>query len=72
MDLFDSNGLKAQVLGYANADYLSNPHKAISQPGMFLITMELLFHGDLLSRQWWPPSNHSEILAIHEASSECI
>ena len=23
------------------------------KPGMFLTTMELLSHGDLLSRQWW-------------------
>ena len=41
--------------------------------GMYLVVMELLFHGDPLSKKMVATSsNHSEIIAIHEASRECI
>ena len=55
MDLFYSKESKQQLLVYADAGYLSNPHKARSQIGYVLIVMELLFHGDLLSKKWWQP-----------------
>ena len=54
MGLFYSNESKQKLLGYADARYLSNPHKAISQSRYVLITMELSSHGNLSSRQWWP------------------
>ena len=53
MGLFYSNKSKEKLLGYADAGYLSDPHKADHKPGMFLTTMELLSHGDLSSGQWW-------------------
>ena len=53
MGLFYSNKSKEKLLGYADAGYLSDPHKSRSQTGYVLTTMELLSHGDLLSRQWW-------------------
>ena len=33
MDLFYSNESKKQLFGYADAGYLSNPHKVIPQTG---------------------------------------
>ena len=54
MCLFYSKESKQQLLEYAYARYLTDSHKAISQQGMCLIIMELLFHGDPLSKQWWP------------------
>ena len=52
MGLFYSKESKQQLFGYADAGYFSDPHKAFSQTGMCLIVMELLFHGDPLSKQW--------------------
>ena len=47
--------------------------KVSHKHGMCLITMVLLSHGDLSNKQWWSHhQNHSEILAIHEASLECV
>ena len=51
MSLFYSNESKQQLLGYVDAGYISNPHKAISQTGYVFIVMELLFHEDPLSKQ---------------------
>ena len=53
MGLFYSNKSKEKLLGYADAGYLSYPHKTRSQTGYVLTTMELLSHGDLSSKQWW-------------------
>ena len=61
------------MIGYADAGYLSDPHKGRSQTG-YLFT----YGGTAIS---WrsvkqslvaTSSNHSEIIAIHEASREYI
>ena len=73
MGLFYSNKYKEKLLGYANAGYLSDPHKARSQT-------EYVFNYNGTAISWrsvkqtmvTTSSNHSEILAIHEASRECI
>ena len=61
------------MIGYADAGYLSDPHKWRSQTG-YLFT----YGGTAIS---WrsvkqslvaTSSNHSENIAIHEASRECI
>jgi hypothetical protein len=66
-------GSNSQLIGYADAGYLSDPHKGRSQTG-YLFT----YGGTAIS---WrsvkqslvaTSSNHSEIIAIHEASRECI
>ena len=73
MGLFYSNKSKEKLLGYADAGYLSDPHKARS-----LIRYVFNYNGIAIS---WrsvkqtmvaTSSNHSEIIAIHEASRECI
>ena len=73
MSLFYSNKSKEKLLGYADAGYLSDPHKARSQT-------EYVFNYNRTTISWRSvkqtmmatSSNHSEIIAIHEASRECI
>ena len=55
--LFYLNKSKPRLIGYADAGYLSDPHKAKSQTG-YVFT-----YGHTI--------NHSKILAIHEVSREC-
>ena len=73
MGLFYPYGSKSQLVGYADAGYLFDPHKGRSQTG-YLFT----YGGTAIS---WrstkqtiaaTSSNHAEILAIHEASRECF
>jgi hypothetical protein len=61
------------LVGYADAGYLSDPHSAKSQNGYVF-----MFNGTAIS---WrstkqtlvaTSSNHSEIIALHEASREAI
>ena len=73
MSLFYANKDSADLVGYADAGYLSDPHKARSQTG-YVFT----YGGTIIS---WrstkqsivaTSSNHAEIIAIHEASRECV
>ncbi|XP_074352627.1 secreted RxLR effector protein 161-like [Apium graveolens] len=73
LGLFFPNNSKSQLVGYANAGYLSDPHVGRSQTG-YLFT----YYGTAIS---WKStkqtmaatsSNHAELLAIHEASRECV
>ena len=66
-------GSNSQLIGHADAGYLSDPHKGRSQTS-YLFT----YGGTAIS---WrsvkqslvaTSSNHSEIIAIDEASRECI
>ena len=74
LGLFYSNtGNNPNLVGYADAGYLSDPHKARSQTGY-------VFNNSNAAISWRSTkqtlvatsSNHSEILALHEASKECI
>ena len=73
MGLFFSKAMEPQLLGYANAGYLSDPHKARSQT-------EYIFTYGNTAISWRSvkqtivatSSNHSEILALHEVSRECV
>ena len=73
MRLFYSKESKQQLLGYANIGYLLDPHKARSQTGYVYSC-----NGDAISWKSVKQTviatslNHSEILALHEASRECI
>ena len=54
--LFYSKAMEPQLLGYADAGYLSDPHKARSQTGDIYLLMEILqYPGDQLNKRWWPP-----------------
>ena len=69
---FYTNKDSADLIGHADAGYLSDPHKTRSQTG-YLFTYE----GTAIS--WWSTkqsiivsSNHVEIIATHEASREYV
>ncbi|KAJ9541904.1 hypothetical protein OSB04_028410 [Centaurea solstitialis] len=71
--LFYANNSGHQLIGYADAGYLSDAHKCRSQTGY-------LFTSDGTAISWRSTkqtiaatsSNHLEIIAIHEASRECV
>ncbi|MCF7184014.1 hypothetical protein L3H42_10985, partial [Corynebacterium sp. MC-13] len=73
MGLFYSNEPNKNLIGYADAGYLSDPHNGRSQTG-YLFT----YGGTAISWRSMKQtiaatsSNHAEILAIHEASRECV
>ena len=73
MGLFYSKESKQQLLGYVDAGYLSDPHKGRSQTGYVFncngITISWRFVKQTMVAT---SSNHSEILAIHETSCECV
>ena len=73
MGLYYSLSSKSRLVGYADAGFLSDPHNGRSQKGYIF-----LYGGTAIS---WrstkqtitaTSSNHAEILAIHEASRECV
>ena len=73
MGLFYSNKSKEKLLGYVDAGYLSDPHKARSQTGyVFNYNGTAISWRSVKQTKVATSSNHSEILAIHEASRECI
>ncbi|XP_059654292.1 secreted RxLR effector protein 161-like [Cornus florida] len=73
MGLFYSRQLKPQLIGYANAGYLSDPHTARSQTGyLFTCGGTAISWRSMKQTMTATSSNHSEILAIHEAGRECV
>ena len=73
MGLFYSNKSKEKLLGYADAGYLSDPHKARSQTGYaFNYNGTAISWRSVKQTMVATSSNHSEIIAIHEVSRECI
>ena len=73
MGLFYYKAMESHLLGYADVGYLSNPHKARSQIG-YIFTYEntAISWRSVKQTMVATSSNHSEILAMHEASRECI
>jgi hypothetical protein len=73
MGLFYPKVPKLELIGYADAGYLSDPHKGRSQTGY-------LFTSGDTSISWRSvkqtitatSSNHAKLLALHEASRECV
>ena len=73
MCLFYSNKSKENLLGYADTGYLSDPHKTISQTGyVFNYNGAAISWRSVKQTMVATSSNHSEIIAIHDASRECI
>ena len=61
------------MLGYIDAGYLSDPHKGRSQIGyMFNCNDTAISWRSVKQTMMATSSNHSKILAIHEASHECV
>ena len=73
MGLFYLKESKKQLFGYADAGYLSNPHKAISQTRyVFNCNGTAISWRSFKQTMAVTSSNHSETIAIQEASRECI
>ncbi|XP_048491544.2 secreted RxLR effector protein 161-like [Beta vulgaris subsp. vulgaris] len=71
-DLFFSL-LKEAMIGFADAGYLSDPHNARSQTGyVFTHGGTAISWRSMKQTIVATSSNHVEILAIHEASRECV
>ena len=71
--LFYSNNSKSELVGYADAGYLSDPHKARSQT-VYLFTCGRTAISWRSTKQsiTATSSNHAEIIALHEANQECV
>ncbi|KAG7556749.1 Reverse transcriptase RNA-dependent DNA polymerase [Arabidopsis suecica] len=67
LGLFYTNHNKEGLVGFADAGYQSDPHNGKSQTG-YVFT----HGGTAISWRSATSSNHAEILAIHEASRECV
>jgi len=73
MELFYSNKSKSEMIGYADAGYLSDPHKARSQTDyLFTYGGTAISWRSMKQTLAATSSNHAEIIAIHEASRECV
>ncbi|XP_059663813.1 secreted RxLR effector protein 161-like [Cornus florida] len=73
MGLLYSKAPNSQLIGYADAGYLSDPHKAYSQTGyVFTCGGTAISWQSMKQTVIATSSNHSEILAIHETSRECF
>ncbi|XP_047250127.1 secreted RxLR effector protein 161-like [Capsicum annuum] len=73
MGLFYTNKASPVLAGYADAGYLSDPHKARSQTGYaFTYGGTAISWGSTKRSIVATSSNHTKIIAIHEASRECI
>ena len=60
------------IVGYADAGYLSDPHKAISQTGyVFTCGDTAISWRSTKQTLVATSSNHSELMALHEAGKEC-
>ena len=73
MGLFYYKVPKPKLLGYTDAGCLSDPHKARSQSGyVFTCGNTAISWRSVKQTMVATSSNHSELLAIHEASRECM
>ena len=73
MGLFYSKESKSSLVGYADASYLSNPHKTRSQTGYVFTCGDTAISWHSTKQTICATSlNHAEIFAIHEASRECV
>ncbi|XP_073129132.1 secreted RxLR effector protein 161-like [Henckelia pumila] len=73
MGLFYSTKSKSSLVGYADAGYLFDPHKAKSQTGYVFTRGDTAISWRSVKQSLTTTSsNHSEIMAMHEASRECV
>ena len=73
MGLFYPNDSKLDLMGYADAGYLSDPHNGRSQTGyLFTCGGTTISWRSMKQTITATSSNRVEILALHEASRECV
>lgn len=68
MGLFYPNGSKSQLIDYADARYLSDPHRACSQTGYVFTCKDTAISWHSIKQTLTATSsNHAEIIAMYEA-----
>ncbi|KAJ9561443.1 hypothetical protein OSB04_006603 [Centaurea solstitialis] len=73
LGLYFANLSKGSLYGFADAGYLSDPHTGRSQSGyVFTMGGTAISWRSTKQTMTATSSNHAEILAIHEASRECV
>ncbi|KAL5553718.1 hypothetical protein UlMin_041119 [Ulmus minor] len=73
LGLFYPNESKKGLVGYADAGYLSDPHKAQSQTGyVFTCGGTAISWCSQKQTLVATSSNHAEVIALHETSRECV
>ncbi|KAI3706445.1 hypothetical protein L6452_24194 [Arctium lappa] len=73
LGLYFANPSKTGLIGFADAGYLSDPHTGRSQTGyVFTVGGTTISWRSRKQTIAATSSNHAEILAIHEASRECV
>ena len=73
LGLYFSYNFDKTLVGYSDANYLSDPHNAGSYTGfVFLYGDTAISWGSIKQTMVATSSNHFEILLLHEASRECI
>lgn len=73
LGLFFRKNQDLTMAGYADAGYLSDPHKALSQTGyVFLCGGTAISWKSTKQTMVATSTNHSEIIALFEASKECM
>ncbi|KAJ9547136.1 hypothetical protein OSB04_019679 [Centaurea solstitialis] len=73
LGLYFANPSKGSLYGFADAGYLSDPHNGRSQTGyVFTMGGTAISWRSTKQTMTATSSNHAEILAIHEASRECV
>jgi hypothetical protein len=73
MRLFYSKGSNSQLIGYVDAGFFSDPHKGRSQIGYLFTCGSTAISWRSVKQTLVASSlNHLEIIAIYEASRECI
>ena len=70
---FTNDSMHGQLTGYSDAGFLSDPHVGRSQTGyVFLVGGTTISWRSTKQTLAATSSNHAEILALHEASRECL
>ena len=73
LGLFYPNRSNPRLVGYADASYLSNPHKGQSSRGYYLLMEILIFSWRSVKQAIFAnSSNHAEIIAIYEVNREFV
>nr|GEU67133.1 putative ribonuclease H-like domain-containing protein [Tanacetum cinerariifolium] len=73
MGLYYTNQSQRNLVSFADAGYMSDPHMGRSQTGyVFTSSNNVISWRSVKQTMSATSSNHAEILAIHEASRECV
>jgi hypothetical protein len=73
MRLFYQKDTKSKLVGYADAGYLSDPHKARSQSGyVFTYGGTVISWRSTKQTLTTTSSNHAELILLYDAGRECV